>query len=1647
MPSVRDDVRFLTTPGMSAVPGDGRGASGVAWFAVGVAPPGIRRLGEPAGQSRMARGVGQWFPSAGSPRWRLEGRPMRPRAGHSVVSLGRYVGDGGSEEEWRRLFAGKPPASARGPGDSKEAAQFSEEFEILWPAAFPADPTDASLSEGASPSATPAPDPAALHRVAGERLLLRAVRGTKFEYLDNGAVPAGGAGGGEWIPAVSPLPAPEAFSAGQDDPRAILERPAYIGYQVNATASLFDAIVIFGGSDGGIYRSGRCSDQRRGPRAAGCGFFDDVWVLLRFSSPSHAACAEPGSDGWTCWLPPADKQPVPGRPSETLQGFGVSPSYAQALAVAGVADAPVTVGFRLVGGASTPPANVGATRTGSSASGGSADRGFLPTASLNLDAAFDIDHVDAGRLATHLRDPLHYAWTWRWWPASRAGAVANQGRFSPSPRDGHSASVVAGELMVVVGGRGPYAAAPSQTLFFADVHVLHVPTLTWLPVFMLTEDLGRRVASGTGPAGRAAHSATAVGPAIYVFGGHSAGTVHGDVWVLHTNCGVSVAPEEAFAPLPSSPTARDYAVPLPVRRVAPACQVVRGGGTHLAPGSTVVRETFTLGGTKAVRAFAESGGGLAFAWRELHPLGASSGPRTGHTALLLGHRLTLVAGYGGSGSVGGDGAWRLGRGQAGLRSDVVSLALPLPRVEAFEPLWLPPAGGVRVTIRGRAFGSCGNWRAVNGVPLCAATCDERGNEAETWPPRCDPRDLTSWVDNNAAAVARIDVGGAHCTRIAWHSPRSLSCELGPGVGRFACGGATVAMQPWGGAAACGVVVTLADGLTSSADTGPPPDGPSPPPPLFHILPPEVFAVTPVSLVDHPPRGPLVILGRHFGSRESHVLGSGAAHAVFGGGELREDGSVAFSHTRETLRSAMYSRAGGSDGRSAPGGPWLGIVVWVGRRPCLRAVWHSDETLVCECVGRSRRPTLGDATTPSPSPQPLPSLYPRVARQWPAGQPAVELLARTVETTLGAVSLSAAAVQEAWEGGEGGAPTLVPEDDVEVLGHHGADPSSTRRMPGAAPPRPWTPGAVVVYVHGRRSPPVPFRLLPKPAPPPKADRSVTAPACPTGDALAPLHALLRSAPPPLPPRESAAWHSLLRRVAIAIDPPERNVSSNSSSGGGGGDASDVLPTQSSLPSPQPGEEAEEEEAEEEANDKRSAATQRVTGAAMLVELVRGGDKGSDAPAASPPPPGPPDEGGGDPTVLGDPLSGFCVVRIVAVEDRFQSLARLLQAARDAVGSGGGSEAARGVRLAFQRGIAWIGVLPMASEEPPRAAAERVASAVAERLLAPRPVAGADGGVAQDLLSGGCGCAGLVTSARDAVGPLQLSGVEPRCRRSLREYAWALGCADLAAEWAAACSSHAPERAGGRRESAPRGPCPNLLSLVKSRCGATAAGPHLPALLELATSLLGGGSRDSSGARFRADPGGDTDGDNSTAAAPPVPGAPQPQPSPARTGARTVPLPPPSPDVVGFLTPAGAGGIGFSCSSAPSAAASTAPPCVLSAFAPEWEEAGGGGAASKRRGGAVCPLGAPPTPRQLAAGVVLGDGRTAVLHGGRSEAQAPGDGRVRLRGPPGRALAPKTLSGTYLLAAVPGPEWAALGLPVGGDGLPGPRCREGPAAGGS
>ncbi len=379
------------------------------------------------------------------------------------------------------------------------------------------------------------------------------------------------------------------------------------------------------------------------------------------------------------------------------------------------------------------------------------------------------------------------------------------------------------------------------------------------------------------------------------------------------------------------------------------------------------------------------------------------------------------------------------------------------------------------------------------------------------------------------------------------------------------------------------------------------------------------------------------------------------------------------------------------------------------------------------------------------------------------------------------------------------------------------------------------------------------------------------------------------------------------------------------------------------------------------------------------------------------------------------SEFCAIRILSIESRFTSFSRLLEAARSLSLTPGNPITLSHVVT----GIAWIGAFISAKPWDDTlilrdSLGAKIGAALTERLLGPAAI---------DVLSSGCGCGGLLRSARTSAA-LSLAGVEPRCRRSLRRYAWALGCADLSAQWAAECfmkrkhgnSEGFSSKFGAtlsdtlRFRALPQlvahGHCANMRDLLNSRCSAFLG--HLKFFNALSRRLLpymftgetvaDFSTRAAPVARFRSVLTRDTNkASNATSA----------------------------PSVVGLILAGGAGGIAFKSSpqsAINSTSKSSSPVYSLSVIVPVWEGVGG---SSQRKN--LCMVGAPPSPRQRMAAVALGDGTTIVLFGGRGE-KAGGTMERSLQGFSDRLFSPVTFADTFLLIAQPedgGPAAPGIG----------------------
>ncbi|KAK3160681.1 hypothetical protein QOZ80_1BG0062930 [Eleusine coracana subsp. coracana] len=88
----------------------------------------------------------------------------------------------------------------------------------------------------------------------------------------------------------------------------------------------------------------------------------------------------------------------------------------------------------------------------------------------------------------------------------------------PPPRESHTVTAVGGDRLVVFGGSGE-----GEGNYLGDVHVLHVPTMTWT---------SPEVKGDHAPAPRDSHGAVAVGGRLFVYGGDCGDRYHGEVDVL-----------------------------------------------------------------------------------------------------------------------------------------------------------------------------------------------------------------------------------------------------------------------------------------------------------------------------------------------------------------------------------------------------------------------------------------------------------------------------------------------------------------------------------------------------------------------------------------------------------------------------------------------------------------------------------------------------------------------------------------------------------------------------------------------------------------------------------------------------------------------------------------------------------------------------------------------------------------------------------------------------------------------------------------------------------------------------------------------------------------------------------------------------------
>eukprot|EP00741_Cyanophora_paradoxa_P009104 tig00000145_g8816.t1 len=189
--------------------------------------------------------------------------------------------------------------------------------------------------------------------------------------------------------------------------------------------------------------------------------------------------------------------------------------------------------------------------------------------------------------------------------------------MAPSPRRGHSATLV-GNKIIVFGGVGPDAQLHN------DLHILDLDSLTW----SLPTGVG-----GAPPTGRYGHTATLVGNKIVIFGG-SGDAVYNDLHVLDLR---RMAWYEAqCSGKPPSPRC-GHTASLVGRRL-----VVFGGGGQEDCEARFFSDTHLLDTDSMAWSVAELGPGS----------GPPPSPRRAHTATAVAGRVLVFGG--GGGEAGGD---------------------------------------------------------------------------------------------------------------------------------------------------------------------------------------------------------------------------------------------------------------------------------------------------------------------------------------------------------------------------------------------------------------------------------------------------------------------------------------------------------------------------------------------------------------------------------------------------------------------------------------------------------------------------------------------------------------------------------------------------------------------------------------------------------------------------------------------------------------------------------------------------------------------------------------------------------------------------------------------------------------------------------
>ncbi|KAA0165291.1 hypothetical protein FNF31_01944 [Cafeteria roenbergensis] len=736
------------------------------------------------------------------PTWRQKpfgngGLRMPPRMGHTAVAFDRRLGDGSSVSlaDFRRSMKKKgEQAAPAGPSQGEELYDAKEAILPLYKAdkgkwAFAEAELNSALQAAIEQEFHTKLQPADLGvlrlaaaakaKAAKAEADAKAKEGetaegkAKLLQVGGQAAPKQDEDDDREIEAVEewqPTPAAGANSGGIWVPLDSSEEgDGWVGYRANASDSLFDVTIVLGGYSGGQV-------------------FGDVWALFRFPDDTAKACASPGSDGITCAM---SQSPDAAFSTKWVNGADIA---------------------RLIRRRAVTKKSEEATLTA--------------LHNANAKARMDWGGTSgADRRPVHVRDdqPVQWRWEWRDYTDTLKGT-------RPSARHRHAATSVLGEFMMVIGGEAPSSAVPASdpppsdvasaashgapssmsassggapdssapsadspassstsgqpraTRFLADVHLLHVPTMAWLPASIDAPE-------GHAMPPRAMHAAAAAGSSVFVFGGVAAdGGPLGDLWRFQLPC--SLPPPSEAPPGPSA-----YATPLallPVKRLGVKC----AASTGAAHAQFAMPHTITV--------------------RRVRPTGAMPTARFGHQMLLQNQRLLILGGFG-AGT--GRGSWRSRLDATGLRIDATLLDAGLPSVTKVSPSVLSLSGvdpvtgssSTRMMIYGRGLGTCPpwGWAWVRGTNRCVAGCkgwksrsgwaansadggrvgsrlaDGSDGFAATVSAReaapdgtaeCAEEDVGSWSGNNPAAPA-VSIGHHECKGVVWFSPFALSCVI------------------------------------------------------------------------------------------------------------------------------------------------------------------------------------------------------------------------------------------------------------------------------------------------------------------------------------------------------------------------------------------------------------------------------------------------------------------------------------------------------------------------------------------------------------------------------------------------------------------------------------------------------------------------------------------------------------------------------------------------------------------------------------------------------------------------------------------------------------------------------------------------------